>query len=312
MQSGTILQSTISNNSAVAGGGINTAGGTLINHTTVYANTASGVGGGVFVREGSVVLNHSIVAQNTRSLVDQDITGLLGTSISPYFSIIGTNTGTLLVPAQVDSPDSNGNLIGGVARDEIDPRLGPLVDNGGPTMTHAPLPDSPAINMGDPSAVPGVGGVPMFDQRGESFTRVYGGRIDIGAFEWQPNPLTGDYNFDGVVDAGDYALWRNTRDSMTDLRADGNADGFVDDADRDIWRANFGRTLPVEALNGFDPGDAATNELAAAVLKNKFTSGGNNNRIESIDQVFDCIGSKYECGTLGYEPDGTLILANLH
>ena len=255
MQGGMILQSTISNNSAVAGGGINTADDTLINHTTVYTNTASGVGGGVFVREGSVVLNHSIVAQNTRSLVDQDITGLLGTSISPYLSIIGTNTGTLLVPSQVGSPDSNGNLIGGAARDEIDPRLGPLVDNGGLTMTHAPLPDSPAINMGDPTAVPGVGGVPLYDQRGEPFTRVFGGRIDIGAIEAQPNPLTGDYNFDGVVDAGDYALWRNTRNSKIDLRADGNGDGVVDQSDHDVWRANFGRAYAAGSSPEIDSRD---------------------------------------------------------
>ena len=77
-------------------------------------------------------------------------------------------------------------------------------------MTHALLPGSPAINAGDPTVMAGMDGMPMFDQRGEPFMRVFGGRIDIGAFESQPNPLTGDYNFDGVVDAGDYSLWRNT------------------------------------------------------------------------------------------------------
>ena len=64
--------------------------------------------------------------------------------------------------------------------------LGPLADNGGPTI------DSRAVGRqpGDQSraisaAVAGVGGVPEFDQRGTPFGRVFGGRIDIGAFEYQ-------------------------------------------------------------------------------------------------------------------------------
>ena len=61
--------------------------------------------------------------------------------------------------------------------------LGPLADNGGPTFTHALLPGSPAIDAGDPAAVAGVGNVPLYDQRGFAFSRVAGGRIDIGAFE---------------------------------------------------------------------------------------------------------------------------------
>ena len=67
----------------------------------------------------------------------------------------------------------------------LDPKLGPLVDNGGPTVTHALLAGSPALNMGNPAAVAGVGTVPQFDQRGAPFGRVFGGRIDIGAFEQQ-------------------------------------------------------------------------------------------------------------------------------
>src|SRR5206468_11718407 len=66
-----------------------------------------------------------------------------------------------------------------------DPMLGPLQDNGGPTFTNALLPDSPAINAGDPSFTP----PPFFDQRGPGFDRVASGRIDIGSFEVQgPTP----------------------------------------------------------------------------------------------------------------------------
>ena len=63
-----------------------------------------------------------------------------------------------------------------------DPLLGPLHNNGGPTVTHALLPGSRAIDAGDPSFTP----PPDYDQRGAGFPRVVNGRIDIGAFEVQP------------------------------------------------------------------------------------------------------------------------------
>jgi hypothetical protein len=59
----------------------------------------------------------------------------------------------------------------------VDPLLGPLANNGGPTKTHALLPGSPAINHGaNPAGL-------TFDQRGSPFLRAFGGGVDIGAFE---------------------------------------------------------------------------------------------------------------------------------
>ena len=69
--------------------------------------------------------------------------------------------GSGMTPARVGAPDVDGNLIGGPGYGFVDPLLGPLADNGGPTLTHALLPGSPAINAGDPTAVAGVGGVPV-------------------------------------------------------------------------------------------------------------------------------------------------------
>lgn len=54
-------------------------------------------------------------------------------------------------------------------------------------------------------------------------------------------PLLGDYNFDGSVDAADYTVWRDARQSGN-LAADGNNDGSVDNGDLDIWKAHFGTT----------------------------------------------------------------------
>ncbi len=54
--------------------------------------------------------------------------------------------------------------------------------------------------------------------------------------------LPGDYNADGFVNEGDYALWRNTLSSQTELAADGNNNGTVDAADLAVWLQNFGAT----------------------------------------------------------------------
>jgi hypothetical protein len=57
-----------------------------------------------------------------------------------------------------------------------DPMLGPLRNNGGPTMTHALEPGSPAINR-----IPGDACEVDTDQRG--VTRPQGPACDVGAFE---------------------------------------------------------------------------------------------------------------------------------
>jgi hypothetical protein len=78
--------------------------------------------------------------------------------------------------------DSNGGS--GFAPTDIlnvDPMIGDLQDNGGPTKTYALLPGSPAINAGDPNPAD----PPEWDQRGPGFPRIVNGRLDIGAFEVQ-------------------------------------------------------------------------------------------------------------------------------
>jgi hypothetical protein len=74
----------------------------------------------------------------------------------------------------------SGNQVGTTAS-PIDPGLGPLDDNGGPTLTHALLAGSPAISAAAP---------PMqLRPTSAAFPRVVNGRIDIGAFQTQLNHL---------------------------------------------------------------------------------------------------------------------------
>jgi hypothetical protein len=169
-----------------------------------------------------------------------------------------------LTPAPVNSPDLNGNLIGGrSSSDRISPFLGPLADHGGPTMTHALLGFSPAVDAGDSTAMAGANGVPLHDQRGAPFARVHGERIDMGAFEAVVPVLLGDYNQDGKVGAADFAVWRDSRgrSGLTPYSgADGSGNGTVDNVDRAVWAAHFGRTLPpLGAASGASSADTPAN-----------------------------------------------------
>ena len=56
--------------------------------------------------------------------------------------------------------------------------------------------------------------------------------------------IGGDFNDDGVVDASDFAVWRDSAHSTVAIAAggDGNGDGVVDYGDYLLWQASFGAT----------------------------------------------------------------------
>lgn len=89
------------------------------------------------------------------------IIGTLGTG-----AVLSDQGGTQLIP-------SAGSLL-----------LGPLAANGGPTLTHALLLGSPAIDTGGTSLPAFTGD--QFDQRGPGFARIIGGFVDVGAYEYEP------------------------------------------------------------------------------------------------------------------------------
>jgi hypothetical protein len=223
---------------------LNSPNPTIISHSTVAFNQATGVGNGLHLQSSVVEMNHSILASNTGAVLG-DATVVAGANLNSKFSLIGRWQGSGVSPTSAHTPDANGNLVGSGANG-IEPRLSPLADNGGPTKAHALLPTSPAINAGDPTAAAGQGGVPTHDQRGAPFTRVFGGRIDIGATERIPILLLpGDYARDGVVDAADYTAWRDSLGTMPSpgTGADGNGDGVVDERDYTVWKSNFGAAV---------------------------------------------------------------------
>jgi hypothetical protein len=68
---------------------------------------------------------------------------------------------------------------------------------------------------------------------------------DVGSPGFVPGtavmPVPGDYNESGMVDAGDYVVWRNALGSAVTLPNDPTP-GSVTPTDYDVWRANFGRS----------------------------------------------------------------------
>jgi CSLREA domain-containing protein len=162
------------------GSGLECFGDLILANSTVAGNTApaAGVAGIDSKRGGSVTLRSSIVAGNRTGGGTLDL-HVLGTLTASH-SLVGTNQGTSLEPTG-PIPDANGNLIGSAAS-PLDPRLGPLADNGGPMPTLALLPGSPAIDRGDNAAELAT------DQRGGTFVRQAGAAVDMGAFEVQLQP----------------------------------------------------------------------------------------------------------------------------
>lgn len=85
------------------------------------------------------------------------------------------------------------------------------------------------------------------DPNGEESDPDFGVRI-IRIYEGR---LVGDYNFDGVVDASDYTVWRDSLgETGIDPAADGNLNGTVDAADYEIWRQGYGTVIGSEEAAG--------------------------------------------------------------
>ncbi|MCY2991124.1 MAG: FG-GAP-like repeat-containing protein [Planctomycetota bacterium] len=184
-----ISNSTLSGNSASCAGAVANAGGTIeIVSSTIVGNSATWSPAGIINYSGELQLKNSIAAASLGGKAD-----LQGEIVSQGHNFIG-NVGV----ATGLTHGVLGDLVG-TAGTPLDPKLGSLQDNGGPTQTRAPLVGSPAIDAGDDA------GVATADQRG--FPRSLDGnrdgvrRTDIGAVEYvDPNFLVVD-SFVDTVDA---------------------------------------------------------------------------------------------------------------
>ena len=189
-----LSDSTVSGNAARTDAGSATGGGFAlvmggafsgdvtidIASSTFAANSAQGSsgshGGGIALGSSSgtttAIFRNTIVSGNIGATPDctvLPISGGVNSLTSQGFNVFGATTGCTI--GKLASDISSNNAM-----------LGPLADNGGPTMTHALLLGSVALDAGNPAGCFDRFGAPLSqDQRG--MQRVANGRCDIGAYE---------------------------------------------------------------------------------------------------------------------------------
>ena len=187
----TISDSTISGNSGSWVGGIYSVNGSAtITNSTISGNLAGSYDGGILNWNSTLTVTDSTIAGNSGGGILDALSGamtyLSGTivadntaadgselagqsgSFAGSYNLIGDGTGGLST--------SNHNVLPTGSETTIDPLLGSLFYNGGPTETMALLPGSPALCQGPPTSLTLV----TVDQRGMSRPASGG---DIGAFQ---------------------------------------------------------------------------------------------------------------------------------
>ncbi|GHA20591.1 hypothetical protein GCM10008090_33120 [Arenicella chitinivorans] len=194
-----IINSTLSGNSAGDdGGGLNALFHTRVSiiNSTLSGNSASnspgGGGGGLHARErASFNISNSIIANSTGG------------------ACLNRGTGTIAIATDsiVDDSSCRGATV-------ADPLLEPLADNGGPTLTHALMSGSPAINRATGA------GATNTDQRG--FAAV--GTRDVGAFEFGVMDPNAKLNLTVTSTADDNGAGCTLREAIATTNARGDLD----------------------------------------------------------------------------------------
>src|SRR5579859_2341002 len=208
---GRIVDSTFSGNEASAGGAIEQDVFPLVLiNSTLSGNSATGSGGGLEALNGEVDLFNTTVADNRANAngVSAGVGGGLHNAFGQlklFDSLVAGNNVVHLVGhfPRLNPDDCAGaiqaagfNLIDFIDTSHCavtgsplsgDPLLGPLQANGGPTLTQALLPGSPAIDAGDPVCTDDLGAPLTADQRGapRPANGATATRCDLGAYEAQ-------------------------------------------------------------------------------------------------------------------------------
>jgi CSLREA domain-containing protein len=230
-----ITNCTVTLNSALAeGGGIANLGGNLdLNNVTVSHNQSLVAGGGIANLAGTLlgeVSARNVLLSQNKALVGLDLlsSDVLGgveshggnfvsnnRDVAPYFAVSLRVSGLL-------QPNINLDIVGGIFA-ELDPLLGPLQNNGGPTDTRALNVGSPAINIGQncitthtcsedqaPAAM-------VSDQRQSGYLRRSGSNVDSGAFETQLGPTAAEVTVSGRVTIGKNGVASRVRVTIADM-----------------------------------------------------------------------------------------------
>ncbi|MEQ8847034.1 hypothetical protein [Botrimarina sp.] len=158
---------------------------------------------------------------------------------------VGVNDLGDLAFAWNDTLFVNGKKVAGV---------GTLVDTDGDGVADAPI-DGTGLSLDrlEITNLPALGGgAPVVYFGGEA-----SGGLDTFFRTVPADTSGGDYNGDGLVNAADYTVWRDTLASQLLLAADGDEDNAVDPDDYVVWQTGYG---------GADAQSAAAPEPGAAAL----------------------------------------------
>ena len=172
----TVSGSTLSGNNAGSGGGIHNLGMLTVSSSTLFDNSAGQSGGGIEHAGGSAKLKNTIVADGPsgENPSGENCHRPLGGSVSRI-----TDGGYNL-----SSDRTCGFSKDNRSHPGLDPELGPLADNGGPTPTHALRETSRAVDKGRSfGAGADQRGLPRPTDLGETTNASGGDGSDIGAYE---------------------------------------------------------------------------------------------------------------------------------
>lgn len=202
-----VIGCTISSNVATqVGGGIYNNGvylaSTVINNSTISGNSGGAYGGGIVNITSSgqafvTVIGCTISGNSSGiyNLGNGDFGGVASVSIGSTILKAGASGANVSSPANggsflnsqgynLSSDGASGRLNGTGDQINTDPKLGPLQNNGGPTMTHALLSNSPAIDKGlSFGATTDQRGAPRTFDFSSTANASGGDGSDIGAFE---------------------------------------------------------------------------------------------------------------------------------
>jgi hypothetical protein len=236
---------TLANNTAGVHGGAlrNRFFNTFVRNTTMSGNWAQGQYGTVFNVGGDVDVIACTMIDNLGGGFDN--AGGPNGEVGAIF-VYGTIVDSQGIDCYRDHPIISGgnNIVSDFTCDfnamgdmlGVDPMVGPLQDNGGPTWTHEPVPGSPAIDAYD-----GCMGYPILgiDQRFIFRPQPDDGDCDVGAVEVVQGNGPGDFNGDGDVDLYDFAEFLDCVTGPGQPQPDHHCDTFDMDRDSDIDKADL-------------------------------------------------------------------------
>ncbi|MEW5940054.1 MAG: CSLREA domain-containing protein, partial [Chloroflexota bacterium] len=217
----TLANDTFYNNGAGDNGGnLYQNDGSLSVINTTFSHGHAVIGASLYVNGGTVVIQNAILANRQSGAED---CYKAGGTVSGDHNLIETD-GAGVNACGTTSPINN-----------LDPNLGPLADNGGPTQTMALLYPSPAIDAGNDSVCAAFP-VNNLDQRGVA--RPKRAHCDIGAYELEEGTQSGP-------------------DFVVNTDADGD-DGFCDLPGQGVGNQDCSLREAIHAANAHGGADTIT------------------------------------------------------